>query len=162
MSLKIRQHLNSLWKVAIPLPLGDLSVASQSPFSLTFSALVTSLWPRGGLWSELITTEVGEEGTILVTLYQGPIKTFRKVRDTEKWMLPSLPNVKSKFCHTHTHTHGPKINGKKAKILIYPKKSTLISLTSKLKWKSLSHVQLFATPWTIQSLEFSRPEYWSG
>ena len=26
----------------------------------------------------------------------------------------------------------------------------------------LSHVQLFVTPWTIQSMEFSRPEYWSG
>ena len=32
----------------------------------------------------------------------------------------------------------------------------------KLKWKSLSHVQLFVNPWTIQSMEFSRPEYWSG
>ena len=31
-----------------------------------------------------------------------------------------------------------------------------------LKWKSLSCVWLFATPWTIQSMEFSRPEYWSG
>ena len=30
------------------------------------------------------------------------------------------------------------------------------------KWKSLSCVQLFVTPWTIQSMEFSRPEYWSG
>jgi len=30
------------------------------------------------------------------------------------------------------------------------------------KWKSLSRVQLFVTPWTIQSMEFSRPEYWSG
>ena len=30
------------------------------------------------------------------------------------------------------------------------------------KWKLLSCVQLFATPWTIQSVEFSRPEYWSG
>ena len=30
------------------------------------------------------------------------------------------------------------------------------------KWKLLSHVGLFATPWTIQSMEFSRPEYWSG
>ena len=29
------------------------------------------------------------------------------------------------------------------------------------KWKSLSHVWLFATPWTIQTMEFSRPEYWS-
>ena len=29
-------------------------------------------------------------------------------------------------------------------------------------WKSLSRVWLFATPWTIQSIEFSRPEYCSG
>ena len=25
-----------------------------------------------------------------------------------------------------------------------------------------SRVQLFVTPWTIQSMEFSRPQYWSG
>ena len=31
-----------------------------------------------------------------------------------------------------------------------------------VKWKSLSCVWLFAIPWTIQSMEFSRPEYWSG
>ena len=31
-----------------------------------------------------------------------------------------------------------------------------------LKRKSLSHVQLFETPWAVQSMEFSRPEYWSG
>ena len=33
-----------------------------------------------------------------------------------------------------------------------------------MKWKSklLSYVQLFETSWTIQSMEFSRPEYWSG
>ena len=30
------------------------------------------------------------------------------------------------------------------------------------KWKSLSRVWLFAIPWTVQSLGFSRPEYWSG
>ena len=29
------------------------------------------------------------------------------------------------------------------------------------KWKSLSHVWLFATLWNIQFMEFSRPEYWS-
>ena len=28
--------------------------------------------------------------------------------------------------------------------------------------ESLSLVWLFATPWSIQSMEFSRPEYWSG
>ena len=30
------------------------------------------------------------------------------------------------------------------------------------KWKLLSCVQLFASPWTVQSMEFSRPEHWSG
>ena len=33
---------------------------------------------------------------------------------------------------------------------------------TKWKWKLLSPVRLFVTPWTIQSMEFSRPEYWSG
>ena len=41
----------------------------------------------------------------------------------------------------------------------------LASDRSEVKW--LSHVQLFATPWTVaykapQSMEFSRQEYWSG
>ena len=31
-----------------------------------------------------------------------------------------------------------------------------------LKWKSLSCVQLFVTPWTVQSMGLSRPEFWSG
>ena len=31
----------------------------------------------------------------------------------------------------------------------------------KIEWKVLSCVQLFVTPWTIQSLEFSRLEYWT-
>ena len=30
------------------------------------------------------------------------------------------------------------------------------------EWSSLSRVQLFANPWTKQSMEFSRLEYWSG
>ena len=37
----------------------------------------------------------------------------------------------------------------------------------KVKVKSLSHVQLFVTPWTVAhraplSMRFSRQEYWSG
>ena len=35
-------------------------------------------------------------------------------------------------------------------------------LNIRVKWKLLSRVRLFATPWTIQSMEFSRQEYWSG
>ena len=35
-------------------------------------------------------------------------------------------------------------------------------LIAKWKWRSLSRVWLFVTPWTIEFMEFSRPEYWSG
>ena len=34
--------------------------------------------------------------------------------------------------------------------------------TTKSESESCCRVWLFATPWTIQSMEFSRPEYWSG
>ena len=45
---------------------------------------------------------------------------------------------------------------------VYPIEQCLGHSTWKWNWKSLSRVQLFATPWTIPSVEFSRPEYWSG
>ena len=35
------------------------------------------------------------------------------------------------------------------------------SLEEKWKWKSLSGIQLFVTPWTV-SMELFRPDYWSG
>ena len=38
----------------------------------------------------------------------------------------------------------------------------LLMILAKLKWKPLSRVQLFVNPWTIESKEFFRPEYWSG
>ena len=43
----------------------------------------------------------------------------------------------------------------------------LLCLKEKVKVKSLSHVRLFATPWTVAyqaspSMGFSRQEYWSG
>ena len=46
-------------------------------------------------------------------------------------------------------------------------RNTLRYNSNMVKVKSLSHVRLFATPWTIAhqaspSMEFSRHEYWSG
>ena len=41
-------------------------------------------------------------------------------------------------------------------------RSENIKMCLHLHLKSLSLVQLFVIPWTIQSMEFSRPEYWSG
>ena len=43
-----------------------------------------------------------------------------------------------------------------------PCMTTSQQIKSTWKWKALSQVQLFVTPWTIQSIEFSRPEYWNG
>ena len=31
-----------------------------------------------------------------------------------------------------------------------------------MKVKVAQSCRLFATPWTLQSMEFSRPEYWNG
>ena len=50
---------------------------------------------------------------------------------------------------------------------LYRSPSVLSYSLQKWKWKSLSCVQLFASQWTIAhqtpiSVEFSRPEYWSG
>ena len=49
----------------------------------------------------------------------------------------------------------------------YESLSMLSSSESEITVKLLSHVWLFATPWTVayqapQSMEFSRQEYWSG
>ena len=37
-----------------------------------------------------------------------------------------------------------------------------LTILTEVKGKLLSPVGLSETPWTIQSMEFSRPEYWSG
>ena len=62
------------------------------------------------------------------------------------------------FCHTstwisHRYTYAPSL------LNLLP---TSHSIPPLWKWKSPSHVRLFTTPWIIQFVEFSRPEYWSG
>ena len=44
----------------------------------------------------------------------------------------------------------------------YPTKICGMPLKVVLDSESRSVVSDSATPWTIQSMEFSRPEYWSG
>ena len=53
---------------------------------------------------------------------------------------------------------GTKIAERNINNLRYEDDTTLIPES---KWKLLSHVLLFAAPWAVQSMEFSRPEYWS-
>ena len=54
------------------------------------------------------------------------------------------------------------MKGKWKYFLMKPNKENLLlaNLTlSEVKWKLHIHVHLFVTPWTIQFMEFSRPEY---
>ena len=83
-----------------------------------------------------------------------------------------------KYTHTHTHTHsGMLLSHKKEQNIAIcsnmdglkdyhakwsqPEKDKYHDITY-VKLKSLSRVRLFVTPWTIQCLELSRPEYWNG
>ena len=56
----------------------------------------------------------------------------------------------------------------KLEIFDYPKrKMGKVNKVKRSEVKSFSHVQLFATPWTVvhqapPSMEFSRQEYWRG
>ena len=68
-------------------------------------------------------------------------------------LLPSLVPWALPGAQKHVTTHPPQVSGG-------PKKACRWS-HSHLK-SSLSRVRLFVIPWTIESMEFSRPEYWSG
>ena len=74
-------------------------------------------------------------------LYFPPIlshvwKFFSNLRPDHNNNLADLSPRDASNTHTHTHTY--------------------------TQWKSLSRVRLFESPWNIQSMKVSRPEYWSG
>ena len=71
----------------------------------------------------------------------------------------SLPPLFAAFqvrCCPHSSTVSAGILMDVFKVLFFD------HIWSEVKWKWLSRVQLFVTPWTKQPTEFSRPEYWNG
>ena len=70
------------------------------------------------------------------------------------WLVSRFFTIKNSFT-TWTFLH-------LSQVYMYVQECSPQSVTWKWKWKPLSHVQLFVTPWTIQSMEFSRPEYGVG
>ena len=77
------------------------------------------------------------------------------------------PTVKSyldfQLCSTpnpHIVQRSAVFGTKETRVTSSNRRLTIIS--ERVKVKAFSHVRLFVTPWTIQSVEFSRPEYWSG
>ena len=77
-------------------------------------------------------------------------------------------NRKKTRVKTNSITRAGKTENVKAHSIHFMKRqkkdrdSTTEPNCQKWKWKSLSCVRLFATPWMTQSMEFSRQEYWSG
>ena len=66
----------------------------------------------------------------------------------------------------HSHKNGSTHENQSMHYTTLTKGKTKIIWSKKIiwsfQWKSLSLVLLFATPWTLQSREFFRPEYWTG
>ena len=76
----------------------------------------------------------------------------RNLMGYSSWGCKELGTIEWVYMHTQTHTH----------IFIWQRTVKGRFWTITWKWKSLSCVWLIVTPWTIQSMEFSRPEHWSG
>ena len=86
----------------------------------------------------------------------------------------SVTSYSSWGCKESDHTEWLNNNNSKPKInritsylcilpeIAYTHISPYVFEWSEVMWKLLSCVQLFASLWTIQSMEFSRPEYWVG
>ena len=70
---------------------------------------------------------------------------------------PCFPALSSSFCFSKSTVY----NG-----LLQTRIRIIYLIGYNCLWKSLSHVWLFLTPWTVSlpgySVEFSRPEYWHG
>ena len=77
-----------------------------------------------------------------------------------KWNHNMWPMIVTFFTkHVFTSVHGRAYNS----ILFHFIGWKIFHCTSNYsKWNLFSHIWLFATPWTIKSMEFSRPEYRSG
>ena len=111
---------------------------------------VMTLWSPGGRMGEGLVRELGLD--IDTLLYS----TWR----TSKDLLDSTGN--SAWCHVAAWV------GENGYVCMYHWIPFLCTwsyhktISWLWKWKSLCRIRLFATPWTKQSMGFSRPEYWSG
>ena len=94
-------------------------------------------------------------------LSAGKWQNQRGFRDMKGIFLFILMSAKS---HLHGLTFNFSRGGESTSIIVFsiPTISFLsIFIVSMWKWNSFSCIWLFVTPWTIQSMEFSRPEYWA-
>ena len=92
---------------------------------------------------------------------------FNRTVRQGKLHLPSIPNIRRTelfpFVSTFKMLFYSWFKTKKVKTkLIFKKKRILSEALAREKVTSIGCVQFFVTPRTIESMAFSRPEYWSG
>ena len=134
-------------------------------------------WP--GLYSELLFFE-GLKGKTLCTLMLKPQgkKTVCPWSWAIAWLCMSVyvkwhswvlrvTNVKAQAESSFQVLYDPSSTlwgqwYRLADLSHHPHTSLVQKSPHEMKWKLLSHVWLFVTPRIIQSMEFFRPEYWSG
>ena len=144
-------------------PISFIQLRSAEHFQIGSSAWLTSNWlwfdstslpspPTSllPLWLPAPPVSIGLSqdnlplpGNISVTLFMSSMRFLRTLGEIPDPPPPSHCSWNNTICSVFLHMKAHKPRGL-------------------WKWKFLSRVQLFATPWTIQSMEFSRPEYWSG
>ena len=75
-----------------------------------------------------------------------------------------VAKVRHSIATRQQQPHTPQIKSKNWNTCISLFRVAFFTIVKRWKGqcKSLNCVWLFATPWTIQTVEFSRPEYWSG
>ena len=87
------------------------------------------------------------------------ILSRRSPERTHVWLRRACVDLSSSMRPPRGWEQGEQVSPGEA---LHPGLSFRHQKDSKRKWKWLSRVRLFATAWTIQSMGFSRPEYWSA
>ena len=74
-----------------------------------------------------------------------------------------VKGIVAQSCLTLCHPTDCTSPGSSVHEIFQARKLEGVAISSSLAYlKSLSRVRLFVTPWTVESVKFSRPEYWSG
>ena len=120
------------------------------PWLLKNPPAVQETWVRSLRWEDPLEKETATHSSILSWRIPWTVSSLVSQRVWHDWTI-----FTSYFMNCCSCTYFPNF---------FIRLFIILSLSYKLQseWKSLGHVWLFVTPWTVQPMEFSRPEYWSG
>ena len=145
------QHTTASWPTCIRVSISTRNIV-QSPYST---------WPPHASPSP-------SSATLTLTCCPPAVWLFLFLRPTE--MVPASNCCSDSALDMHSTSHPilrsqqDTVPSEGVPITLAPSSALFDSAVTKEQWKCKlpSRVRLFATPWTAESMEFSRPECWSG